>query len=172
MITTPIAVFSLDPVVGAITLDRGPVAGGEDSQLARVKGEVNAPGRTVTGKAVGRLREQREQFSTDNLGDKIVELWREQGRRDCWRDLVGRLFVPAQGDRGLLDNSSAEHEWFRLPSYGSYLVACSCGWRSIDTPHLGRMLRQVKDHLHAARQAQEASAEPGDSRVGPQDGSG
>jgi hypothetical protein len=157
MTTTPIAEFSPpDPVARPISLDPGPVAEGKDGQLARVKAEVNAPGRTVTGKAVGRLPEQQKQFPTDNLDDTIVARWRERGRRDCWRDLVGRLFVPAREDRGLLDDSSADHEWFRLPSYGGYLVACSCGWYSIDTQHLGRMLCQVKDHLHAARQAQEA----------------
>jgi hypothetical protein len=83
---------------------------------------------------------------------RYLELWREQGRRDHWRDLVGRLFVPGQDDLDVLDRSTAGHEWYRLPSYDGYLAACSCGWRSVDTHRLGRMLGQVKDHLHAVRQ--------------------
>jgi len=87
---------------------------------------------------------------------RYLELWREQGRRDHWRDLVGWLFVPGKkDDLGLLGRGMRGHEGYRLPSYDGYLAACSRGWRSVDIHRLHRMLRQVKDHLHAARQAQE-----------------
>jgi Protein of unknown function C-terminus (DUF2399) len=89
---------------------------------------------------------------------RYLALWREQGRRDHWRDLVGRLFVPGWDLFDVLGRSMAGHEWYRLPGYDGYLAACSCGWRSVDTHRLDRMPRQVKDHLHAARQAKEAPA--------------
>lgn len=81
---------------------------------------------------------------------RYQQLWRERGRRDDWRDLVGKLRVTARDDLDLTQSVTEGHEWYRLPSYDSYLAACSCGWRGVDTHHLGRMLRQVKNHLDAA----------------------
>ena len=81
-----------------------------------------------------------------------LKRWCKQGRRDRWRDLVTQLYVPAQGDLDLVHGAPAGHEWFRLPSYDGYLVACSCGWHGIETDNLGRMLSQVKDHLGIGRE--------------------
>jgi hypothetical protein len=39
-----------------------------------------------------------------------------------------------------------------IPAVG-YFAACSCGWRSPETGQVSLMLRQVKDHLDAVRQA-------------------
>jgi hypothetical protein len=56
----------------------------------------------------------------------------------------------------LLQSQVAGHHWDgwrRLTSDEDYFAACSCGWRSTETRYLSPMLRQVKDHLDAIRQA-------------------
>lgn len=85
---------------------------------------------------------------------RYLAIWYDRGRSDHWRDLVGQLYVPAEDNLRLLQDQPAGHDWYRLPSYGSYLAACCCGWCTVETPHLGRMLGQVKDHFDTARQAQ------------------
>ena len=89
----------------------------------------------------------------DSATARHPELSHQQERSDDRRGLLGQPYVPAQEDLDLLQNHTAGHHWRRLTSVEGYFAACSCGWGSVETDHLGPMLGQVKDHLEAARQA-------------------
>jgi hypothetical protein len=75
-------------------------------------------------------------------------------RREDWPDPPPERYQPARGQFDLPLSKVSGHRcdgWRRMTGDEGYFAACSCGWRSAETDHLGLMLGQVEEHLDAVR---------------------